>query len=129
MHFKTRKECEENGRMWKATLPREGRGWELVVRANMGWYWCLRLGPLSVYQSGGRPGNEFHALLAGNVSETGDGRWSVTGASHARSPLAAAKKALGLYRAYAKKTRAEFDEMDTFFGERATSLGACPSAC
>lgn len=126
MHFRTKAEAEANGRKWKATLPAAGRGWTLRVWDNLGWHWSLTLGPLSVYPWSGREDGHFHAMLAGGVGETryGDGRWTgQTFPRYARSPLAAAKKAIAHYRDYAKSQRKNLDELDQFFVEKSKLLG------
>lgn len=115
MSFKTEEAARADLKKWKATLPNGGKGWTEDVWENMGWHWCLLLGPIRVGPKSYSEG--FSALLAGDVDQSRHGSVKWTGDTDSDTPLGAAQKAAANFAAYAASERAMLDRMEKFLAD------------
>lgn len=74
MSYKTRAEAIEAG--FDCLKKMKGEGWDLEVWDNIGWHFCLRSGPVAVYECVG-PGT-YHCLVSDNPKggAGGAGHWT-----------------------------------------------------
>lgn len=92
---------EEAFRKGNALLNRmKGKGWKLDVWENLGWWYCVYAGPISVYPT--HDSNKFHCLMAeglGNKGHAGGGSYLWKTDDNLRDPNELVKRQIQIAQA------------------------------
>lgn len=103
----------------EAMQRRLGPEWEVRVWENLGWYWSLRAGGITLYKSivnsGGKP--KYHALF-GDGNGGGFMDWS-TGGKGSEDPLEVITEAVRIAREHTDKRLAIVQEGKRILGATA----------
>jgi hypothetical protein len=110
----TKAQCTEQGQKALDSLPNK-EGWTLKVQDNLGWYWTLYNGPISVYASS-LPGH-FHCLIAPSVEERGcgAGEWTGNSKKFCTTPWEAIQQEINIVREHIKKERERYNQLEQHF--------------
>jgi len=102
-------EAEEAGG-YALLLMSDPNKWKLEVWENLGWYFCLKNGPVSVYQHK----DGYSCLIASNVNDPhGGGPWTRGTSVFQKTPMGAVRRASADFRRYVLNERLRFVQLES----------------
>lgn len=106
--METEKQAYEEAQK-KRSLLKDAKKWQIVVSENMGWYWYLVKGKMTLHWSGYT--KTFRALLS-NSEYVAAGASFWTTSYHAKNPNLVVKNQLDAAKAFIKNCQASIDSVE-----------------